>query len=234
MPDNVPLPTKEARIEAISKIQTRIAELEKRKDSDSEYDEDYYEFIGCPLCGFRMVWPDDRFFIQEHFKSWHPSLRFQAERVRTWIFGDEELKIFRATTIYERRLVVDLIGYAQLEELEFRWLGTKSLRKFFIAYGCVISSEIAGYSVWNYLRLRNLTLKQADKKLKERTRTLRQIFLLPEFRGQGYGNKLIDAALFDLRVKPDETWTVESPNNVMIGLLRSRADAKRIEVFSAG
>jgi len=175
------------------------------------------EFASCPQCYRRFLLPYDKDALRKHLKS-HVSLRPKIERVQNWVWRGAMFGVFRAESLYERQLIVDLISRAKKHNLFFRMQSASSLRKYFITYGLIVTTkeaEVIGYALWNYVGQGNSMVKQAAKRGKRMA--LRQISTVEKLQRKGYGKALIEICLKDLGIQGK--WAVESPNYAFLRFL---------------
>jgi GNAT superfamily N-acetyltransferase len=96
---------------------------------------------------------------------------------------------------------------------------THELRQYFDAFILYVREQVAGFSLWNVWKEGNAPC-------------LRQIYIKPQFRGNGYANVLIDAVLGYYKKHFNfELWFVEAPNATMFKILQKRSDVERIRWF---
>jgi len=205
-----------------------LRELRKRR-------EDWFQgwsgrWPSCPVCG-----PTDVLLeYEEHVKAHLKILRFNPGKVTpsSWIFNQDDARVFKAASTYEYTLIDALNAIFFYNQPVNRRLRTPCLRRWFKAYTLVLRDDLAGYSLWNQDEEADSILRKYGRPLQEKAMVLRQIYLLPEFRGRGLGNILIDAALENLKVKPGDLWLVEPPNQACLSLLNKRADRGNILAVS--
>jgi len=187
-------------------------------------------WLPCPVCG-----PTDLVLeYEEHAKAHLKILRFNPDKVASWIFNQGNIRVFKAASTYEYALIDALNAILFYNQPLNRRLRTPYLRRWFKVYALVHSDDLAGYSLWNQDEQADSILQHYGRPPQEKMMVLRQIYLLPEYRGRGLGNILIDAALEDLKVKPGDLWCVESPNHACLNMLNKRADRENIIMVSYG
>ena len=150
--------------------------------------------------------------------------------VRNWIWRAPTLGVFKAKSVYELRLIQEMMSRAKREIPEcecFKMQLIDNLRKNFISYGLVrlttVREECAiGYALWNYYGQGNMSVKQASKWNEDVA--LRQIAIFPSFQRKGYGKKLLEICLKDLNVNH---FTVESPDDAFLDFLIKHGYAHR-------
>jgi GNAT superfamily N-acetyltransferase len=107
------------------------------------------------------------------------------------------------------------------EESFFRIISSHGLREYFDSF-ILETSATAGFSIWNV----SISFNEP---------VLRQIYVKPSFRGRGLANVMIDAVLnFYRKYISFEEWLVESPNNIMIRVLKKRSDFDKIKSLGGG
>lgn len=182
----------------------------------------------CPICGYTFALPEEERRIRLHLSRQHPHLTFKPEKVDpgSRIRLGEDFSVFKVRTAYEYSVLVDLISIAFSEDNSFRPLKKETLkREKFTGYVLIVVDRVAGYCLFSDF---------LSREPPGRFKCLRQIFLFPEFRGKGWGNRLVDEALKDLGVKDDEPWLVESPNENCARMIDKRPDVDRIGAVFCG
>jgi len=182
----------------------------------------------CPKCGYNvnlhcrgnMVWGWMGAYVCPvcftivKYRTMH----LKIEKIKNWITNE----VFKAITSYEKQIIIDLSWLAKKYQDEFL-----SFRpKYAYGYGLIVDTKAVGYVIWNYLEQHNLTIKRAEKTLTDKTMCLRQIFILPEYQRKGYGKKLLDVSMNDLKIS-NTVWVVESPNYKFASFLVKYGYAKK-------
>ncbi len=175
----------------------------------------------CPNCGSTV------FFCPTCKMYFTPRLaQFQNERIRTWVSD----RVFRAETLYEKRVLIDLSLVAMKHDERF--LSFRPADGF--GYGLVVDTKPFGYIVWNYFEQSDLGVRRAKRILRNKTPVLRQFFVMPQFHRNGFGKLLFDASIADLGVDLKSLWLVDAPSEEMLGFLVKYGYAQKIETEIVG
>jgi GNAT superfamily N-acetyltransferase len=101
----------------------------------------------------------------------------------------------------------------------FKVISVDDLRQYFDAFILYVREQVAGFSLWNVWKEKN-------------TPCLRQIYIKPQFRGNGFANILINATLNYYKTHINfDLWLIEAPNAAMFKILQKRPDVEKIRWF---